>query len=558
VAPILGLLFGVATARAETPPVVSAVIGLSDAAQLLPPETRAEGVDLSRVGVPDPEGLAARLRPILGAPVDMQTVARLREAVTAHYQAQGRPFVDVGVPEQDVTEGVVQLVITEFRVGRIAVEGNRWTRDARIRAAAGLTEGAAIDKPALDARLGQLGTGRFLTVTPEFRPGTTPGTTDVTLRAADRFPLEFTAAISNTGAPATGWERIALGVTWGDAFGLGHTIGWQFSTSPDFWHDRGSPTGKERPPGFVGNSLSWQVPLPWGHSLSFNGGLMRQSPRLGPDLGARGRTLLAGASYNVPLGPPRFLGAAEGSQEIAIAYDYKRSNNDLSFGGLLVQQGFNEVSQFTLRYTLARPDALGMTQLLANAVGSPGGMTPENTDRAFQPQGLGRSGTPGARARYAYGRATVTRITPLPAEFALVLRGTGQIATGTLLPSEQLPLAGVDAVRGYQEFGVAASQGVTLSAELRLPGVALGQLLSARLPEDGFQPHLFADWGRGWNPTPSDAAPARNRAASVGAGARYEIAPNLTLRLEQGWQLIEAKRQSAASPFLHVAVTTTW
>jgi hemolysin activation/secretion protein len=546
----------VAQQAAPAPPVV-AVIGLADAAQMLPPETRAAGIDLSRIVVPDAAGLAARLAPLLGARLDMEMVDRLRSAVTDHYRAAGRPFVDIGLPEQDVTEGVVHIVITEFRIGTVRVEGNAWFRDGMIRGGAGLVPGEVVDKTRLDRRIAQLGSGAFLSVTPEFRPGEAPGTTDVVLRVTDRMPLDFSLGVNNSGSPSTGWERIVLGATWGDVFGTGQTLNWQFTTSPDFWRQREQFNGREREPAAVGHTIGWQAPLPWGHTLGLSAGLMRQSPRLGPDLGSRGRTTLLGATYAVPLGEPGFGLAPGASHEIGLGYDFKRSNNDLSFGGDTVQRGFSEVSQFTLRYTLQLPDSAGLTQLQNSLVLSPGGMTPNNTDAAFQPSGLDRSGTPGAQARYAYDRLVLTRMTPLPAGFGLLLRATGQIASGTLLPSEQLPLAGIESVRGYQEFGVAGSDGVVLAAELRLPRVSPAGLL-VDAATDGLQPHLFVDWGRGWNRTPSDAAPARNRAASIGVGARYEVGRHLSLRLEQGWQLVDAPRQSADGAFLHFAATATW
>ncbi len=547
----------------DTPLAIRAIIGLADPAQLLPAEAGARGVDLSRLDIPNPAGLVARLAALIGEPIESAALDRLRDAVTTHFREAGRPFVDIGLPEQDVTDGVLQLVIVEFRLGQVGVEGNAWFGTNHILSRAGLRPGQVVDKPELDRRIAQLNAGPYLVVTPEFRPGTAPGTTDAVLRVQDRLPLQVTASLTNTGSPSTGLERLALGAAWGDAFGRGDTLSWTFTTSPDFWHERGAMGGRERPPAFVGHSLGWQTQLPWGHSLSLSGGHMRQSPKLGPDLGSRGLTVLAGAVYAVPLSAPD----AAGAQELSFGYDFKRTNNDLSFGGATVQRGFTEVSQFTLRHMLAVPHAGGQTQLQSSLVLSPGGMTSENTDTAFQPNGFDQSGTPGAKARYAYGRVALTRMAPLTDSLGLVLRASGQWASGTLLPSEQMSLAGSDAVRGYHEFGVAASDGVLLTAELRGPRIPLPRLMTRLIPGEVVsgaaadavvQPHLFADWGRGWNRVPSVAAPARVSAASIGIGTRIEMGRGVSLRLEQGWQLIEAPRQGADGAFLHLALTGTW
>lgn len=554
----LAALLPVSAARAQPAPPLVAVIAVADPAQMLPPGTHAAGIDLSRLAVPEAPGLVARLAALLGAPIDGALVARLRDAVTAHYESAGHPFVDVGLPEQDVTEGVVQLVITEFRLGTLRVEGNAWFDAALIRARSGLLPGEVIDKAELDRRIARLGASPFLSVTPEFSPGQAVGTTDAVLRVADRLPLEFSVASNKTGSPETGWERVVLGVTWGNFLGLGQTLGWQFTTSADFWHDRGAHEGRERPPGFVGQVLTWEAPLPWGATLGASAGLMRQTPQLGPDLGSRGRTIVAGLTYAMPLGPLGLAPHPGSSQQLTLAYDFKRTNNYLSFGGSTVQSGYTDVSQFTARYALQLPDPLGLTDLLGSLVLSPGDMTTYNTDADYQPGDGGHAGTPGASARYAYARLALTRTTPLPAGFELLLRGTGQLASGNLLPSEQLSLAGIDAVRGYQEFGVIAATGALLTAELRLPRLSPASLLPAAGVQDGLRPHLFLDLGQGWNPTPSSATPAYARTAGIGVGLRYDIGRALSLRLEQGWQLLRAPRQAAGSPFLLFALSATW
>ncbi len=538
--PAPGTLALAAPAVAADGPHVKSIILLS----MPEPNTLAGlGVDLSHIAAPDPEALRNRLTPLLQAPVSPPTLQRIRQAILDHYKEAGHPFLDVGFPPQDVTDGTLSVIVTEYRVGSVKTEGNAWFSDQLLLDAAGLKPGAMIDKPDLDRRVTELNANPFLKMTPEFQSGHDPGTTDVTLKAEDRLPVDFSLGYGNTGNPTTGWDRWNLGATWGDALHLGQTLTYQLSTSSSFWQGIRKDLLRSEEASFVGHTIAWSAPLRWGHTLQLSAGYQRQVPQIGPDLASVGITDLLGVLYQIPLSE---------TQQLAFGMDYKRSNNQLSFGGATVQSGFTEVEEASVHYNLSLNSAYGQTLIANDLYLSPGGLSSFNRDSAFQPSGTAQSGTPGARARYAYNKLTVTQIVPLPREFGLVLRATGQEATGTLLGSEQLSIAGSDAVRGYQEFGLAGSRGLLFSAELRGPVFHIG------LPNDSLQPHIFVDQGQAWNPTASQSAPAYSHTASVGVGGRYQVDRYFSLRMEEGWQLIRSERQAANGAFLHIAATATW
>jgi hemolysin activation/secretion protein len=83
----------------------------------------------------------------------------------------------------------------------------------------------------------------------------------------------------------------------------------------------------------------------------------------------------------------------------------------------------------------------------------------------------------------------------LPGNSQLQIRAAGQATRSALVPGEQFGLAGVNAVRGYEEREVTGDQAMLLSLELRSPdlaGLAHGWL-------DHLQLTTFADGGRVWN-----------------------------------------------------------
>ena len=87
-------------------------------------------------------------------------------------------------------------------------------------------------------------------------------------------------------------------------------------------------------------------------------------------------------------------------EEIGVSYDFKRTNNNLSIGGELVQSGYPVISQFILHDQFDLADPAGSLQVQSAVTLSPGGMLPQNTDRAFGPSGTAQSGTTVAKASY--------------------------------------------------------------------------------------------------------------------------------------------------------------
>lgn len=556
-AAVAALLLLPAQAAPAAPPVLRGLAIVPSAGTPAPP---GDGIQLAAPLPVDQPALQDGLSSLLGRPVGPELLSDIRRILTERFVASGHPFTDISVPPQDITDGRLRVIVREYRVGSITVAGNRWFTDRQIMSAAGLAPGGTIDKPLLDRRLASFGASPFVKVTPGFKPGTVPGTTDVTLLVADRLPVQAFAAYRDNGVSATGVDRFDLGVRWGDVFHTGATLGYTVSTSSDFWtgHPASDFVYQGTPPRFLSQQLSATQRLDDDSRVSLFGAYTRQNPSLGPDLGSLGVTTQISADYSRPAPQGGWTVPGGAVEHVGVTADFKRTNNNLSFGGLQVQRSFTVIAQVSLHASAAFPNALGKLLVSNILTVSPGGLTRDNTDGAFQPAGTSQSGTPGAHARYAYDRLTMTELAPLPSDFGLVLRATAQAATCTLLASEQMSIAGIDAVRGYQEFGAAGSQGVLGSAELRSPAFTPSAWFGAPDYPDAAQLHVFADAGRAWNPTGSQIAPAAQATASLGVGGTLALDDALDVRIEQGWQLLRASRQGAKGAFLHAEMVATW
>lgn len=521
-----------AQAQSAAPPAPTPVLRglvLLDSAQALKPDgwpaAGAADVDASRA----PEIAAAEakrlLAPYFGKSLDRELLGKVRATLQDHFLHHGQPFVSVIIPAQTVDNGVVQVEVLVARLGKVTVAGNKHFAASEYTGALHLAPGGTIDGAKLDADVDWINTNPFRHATVVAQPGKEVGTTDLTLRVQDSRPLVVRAGVDNTGTSSTSLYRLSAGVEWGDAFGRGDDASLSYVSSPDLH------TVRQYSAGYTFN-------LPWRDSLSLQGSYSTSRPPHGSILGDTGVSALASLRYaaNLPSAGPV-------KQSLMLGYDFKSTNNNLLFGGFSVFNTTSEVDQFLLGYRGQESDRLGSTSFGLDLVGSPGGLTGNNTDAAFSSQQAG------AKARYLYGRLTADRLTPLPRGLSWDLRGTFQLTDTPLLPSEQLMFGGFTSVRGFEEQAAARDQGVLLETELRLKPILtnLPKRVGLEGVSDQLSPFVFADCGWGWNRRPIAGLTPTVRLASIGPGFAWQAGRNLSVRFSYG---VPIERRGAVAPKL--------
>ncbi len=483
----------------------------------------AEDPAIHIIGLPPLDNAAFRARAAedLGKPASIASLNALARAAVQAYRAAGRPLVDVAVPAQDITSGTVTFIVREFVVSDVVVEGARFFDPTRIRNMIRLEPGQVVDQSRLLEDLNRIAENPFRRVDLVYRRGEAPLTTDVVVRVTDRRPFRIYGSFENNGTPAAGRERFALGVNWGNLFGGDGQLAYQFTTSLDLF-DGGDPR-------FQAHSATLVQPVANNATAILFGTYQRTVPRLGPDIG------LIGESWQLsPRLTFRILSRPDQRAQISIGYDFKRTNNNLLFGGLTISDEATEIHQLMVDLTYSKVWSLGLFAISNSFTLSPGGIGSRNTDEAFQP-GPTQSGTPFARANYAYLRTIVSQAIPLGRTGAeAVTRVTGQITTGNLLPSEQLATAGPGFVRAYDPNAVLGAQGLTATQEIWAPPVRFAGNDtfggSARIG-------AYADSGMAGNPDRLPGERRWQRTASVGAAATAEIGRAIDLRADYGLQL---------------------
>ena len=496
----------------------------------LPVSAVPSGIAIHDLPLLDRPGFRAKIAPAIGKPLTLAGLDEAAAAVTAWYRAHDRPFVDVAVPPQNISSGVVQIVVEEYRVSTVQVTGNHWFSSTLIRRESGIVPGQELTLEGLQADLDWLNRNPFRIVDLVLSPGQDDGGTNVVLQTHDRLPLHVYGTYDNEGVKSLGLSEWGAGFTWGNVAGLDQIFSYQLTRAF---------SGR-----YTAHAMSWSAPLPWRDELVVFGSYELQIPDIAPGFDDTGRSGQASLRYVHPLPRLSWL-----RQQIALGYDFKITNTNLDFGGFTVFSSAAEIDQFPLVYNATESDRYGGTMLENDLILSPGGLTGQNTNNTFATL------VPGASARYAYDRLALTRLTRLPAGLTWIARGVAQVSSSNLLDSEQLEGGGPDSVRGYYTDTALGSEGTLISMEIRSPPIKPLGLLGLHAPaEDEAQLGVFWDYANLNQVKPIPDLQNHVVLGSVGPDLSYALGRYANVSASLGWQLYPAPGTTKTGTFAQVSL----
>ena len=490
-----------------------------------------DGVRISGVPMLDNPSFRARIAKFIGQSLNFDLVNAVAAETARYFKEHNHPVVSVVAPRQDVTDGVVKYLVTEARLGVVRITGNRHFKSSLFKT--GLSPGGPIVMSTLENDSAFYGRNPFRSVTAEMSPGQHPGETDVVLRVQDQFPLRVFAGYDNSGVQSTGEHRLFTGFNYGNLFGLGHELSYQFSSSTDFAQ-------------LLAHSATWTMPLPWHDVFAISGTYSESNPKsLGAGLQLKGTSWQVGPHYTHFLPPVGKL-----KHEITLGFDFKYTDNNLQFGGVQVFSTPIDVSEFSLAYNALLPDRLGRTALALAGFWAPGGIGSNNNNAAFM------AARQGSTSDYLYATLGIDRTTKLPLGLTWSLTVRGQLASGNLPATEQFLLGGQGTVRGYNELSAAGDQGVLVRNEIYLPSFSVGKLTHVPQMHDEFQFLVFHDFGVTSIKHPLIGETKNTELQSAGVGARWQIRQNLSAHFDYGWQINDLGFRDKSRA--HVGVTLSF
>lgn len=507
-----------------------------------------------------PEKAGNAINRHLGKPVSLSSLDEMVKDVIKAYRDSDRPVVDVLVPEQDITSGVVQLVVVEGRLENVRVVGATPKETEYLQQQIRTRKGEVLKSSEIMADLQFMNRSPYRRVDLVYAPGYRFSTTDIVLRTNEVDPFSAYMTYENSGNRILGRNRLIFGASWNEAFGRpGNVLSYQLTSDIDFDH-------------IISHSLVYTLPFRWRHYFTFMAAHVMSNARLDLRTGDPVRDPnpfsidVSGANWQLS---PRYTiplrkAPANVAHEIEIGYDFKSLSNSLEFGGVNLDEvlgtpGTSEIHQFSIGYNRTKQWKNAATRVDLTGYISPGGVNYENDDTVFNAERFG------AQSSYSYVTASLEHNQNLPAGLLARARVQGQLSSERLLSSEQLGVGGPTTVRGYGTSIARGDEGVVASGELYSPIFSPAKRFGWRYSSDELRFLLFADFASVHNVDRTlDAVGEQDSQAlfSLGAGLRYTFNEWLRLRLDAGlpiaYDLPESEANRVADVFWHVGATATF
>lgn len=517
-------------------PTIKGIMLISSADKLLPPEDvkDIEGVHCVDVCLPETTYcLNDRLYKRVNAPFCPEWLCEVKREIMAYYQECNRPFMIVEIPEQDITDGVVQLVVKEGKIGKITCTGNEYYPKEYFADILGLREGQQILYDVLSESVAWLGMRPFSDAELIFKPGENEGEVDVEIIASDRKPWRVFGGADNSGTRATSFGRLFAGAIIDDVFKSGGVLTAQYKGSWDF----------EKLRSYL---LGYTVPLRCGHILTTYGGYATVRPKI-HSFKSTGFFGQASAFYSIPMD----WRMCRWANNIGFGVNWKRLNNNLLFVDNPeppIIDGTVNLTQLVGSYHLGKHYEKHSITFTSTLIVSPGDVIAQESNHDYEEL------QHGAHSLYTYLLAYGQFISYLPREFTLTVRAAGQASTGTLLPSEQLSLGGPESIRAYDPGEYLADNGLSATLEVVAPPIdfCFGKTKSYLL----FLGFLEGAVGNQYHPLAGTRK--TDYLAGIGPGARFKIDPYLEVDLDWGIKFHKVKGGSDAWQKFYFSLTACY
>jgi hemolysin activation/secretion protein/AraC-like DNA-binding protein len=149
------------------------------------------------------------------------------------YRERGFVTVSVSLPPQKLTNAEVKIKVTEGRLAAINVKGNQhFSTENVLRALPSLHTNMLLNSHVFQRELDLANANRDRQIYPVIGPGLEPGTSELTLKVKDRFPLHARVELNNQATPGTPDSRVSFNAQYGNLWDLEHQVGVQYSFTP--------------------------------------------------------------------------------------------------------------------------------------------------------------------------------------------------------------------------------------------------------------------------------------------------------------------------------------
>lgn len=473
--------------------------------------------------------------PFLGETKSIKDVEKARAALESTYQNLGYLTVSVSIPEQDVDDGVVRLLVTEGSVERLRIKDAQYTTHAALKSRVQeFEEGKVPHFPTAQAQLDKVSRNQNRQVSPILRPGKSPGKVEVDLQVQDKLPLHGSLELNDRFAPSTTRTRLNGSMRYENLWQKDHSIGISFQASPEDFNEVKVFSG------------TYVIPRQNGDYFAMYAVVADSNIAAVGDVNVIGNGRISGARYIHPL-----KGSDNYYHSVTVGADYKDFKESvILLGADTTINAPVSYFSFSLGYdgTIQTDDYQTQINVTMNAAPRAIG----NTEREFTNR------RQDAKPNFAYVRSEVKHLHKLPYDWTVQSRFLGQLSNGGLIAPEQFAVGGVDSVRGYLESSSLGDNGMQLALELRTPPLKkyLKQFKAADYLKDFY---LFSFYDAGlvkvYN---SPNAQSSQHVTSAGVGVKLKTNSGVLAYLDYAYAFKDSIQVNAGDERLHFRLGYEW
>jgi hemolysin activation/secretion protein len=471
------------------------------------------------------------LAPYVGKQRGFSDVQHAQEALEQAYRKLGYSAVRVVLPEQELNKGVVHFKITETRLGKVTIEGNRNFDEANIRKSLpGLRANETLNLSAISRSIKIANENPAKKTNVQLQRSPKDGEVDALVKVTDEKAWSINTSIDNTGDVHTGRNHLSVQLQHANVGGLDHIASMQYTTSLDYPSKVSIyGAGYHIPLYGSGDSLDFLGSYSDVDSGTVSAGLL--------NLQVSGKGTTFGTRYN-----HNFDRVGDYESKLIGGFDYKAFKNSVSASGIPLGNDIT-VHPLSLTYTGNRQHGASATDFymsgVHNIVGGDNGGT-EDFERV-------RSNATASYMVWRYG-ANYNR--SLPRDWQMRFSFSGQSTQDALVPGEQFGAGGATTVRGFDERAISNDTGRVASMEMYTPNLCKGTPQCRLL---GFYDNGFVKRNH--------VLPAENKQASIGSvgfGLRMSIDKYFALQMDVGHVVDASDTRMKGAQKLHFKMALSY
>lgn len=441
------------------------------------PKFRLRKVEFDSSKFITPAELDEIARKYVGKNVDIASLLQLVADINAIYTERGIVTGIATLPDQDAKGGIVRIKLTEGRLQKTTIEGNKQTRADYILQRVKEPEGEVLDVPKLNRDVTWFNRTNDVQIKALLQPGTSFGLTDLQFAVIEPPVDTLQLFTDNQGPENTGrWE--------GGAFYKRHGL---------FGVDDRLTFYGVRSDGNLNGNVAYSIPVnPWGGrvGVSYTEGKIKivNGPFVALDV--TGRSSQAAINFSQPVWVSQnwlvLLNAAETEGKTVSRFatvDVTNDHYDRATAGVSVTNSGNT-------YSITVSPAVNYIEWQDHVLGN---------NRTFN----------------TYTGSLIATSAAGPANFSTNVLASWQYTQEKLLPGDQIfSIGGPTTVRGYPSNAASGDSGYYFNAELHYNW---SQWLR------GFDTYIFTDWGAVYS-----TFPGVTEMGSVGVGFSWTYASFMT------------------------------